>query len=87
MGRGKGARAAEGDWGMTKTKPATLKRYSIRVRGFDAHEVVARTPSEARYKNFLAYDDAGYGPRGSKTLRFWDFVNRIEAFHHLGAAG
>lgn len=56
------------------------KRYFIEVRGFEGHYVVARSAGAARYKDFRAWREAGFGQR----LTFRDFLDRIVTFHHHG---
>ena len=66
-----------------------VKRYYIEVRGFDGHYVEAETAGKARYRDFIAYEDAGYGivrgERRTRSERFREFLARIEVFHHHGA--
>lgn len=58
-----------------------LNRYYIEVRGFDGHVVEAETASKARYADFKAWKEAGYGRRYS----FGEFLKtQIETFLHLG---
>jgi hypothetical protein len=66
---------------MSADKP--LKRYSIQVRGFDACMVEAKTAGAARWKNYVAWRDAGYG----RHVSFGDFLkSEIETFYHHGRA-
>ena len=62
----------------------TLKRYSITVRGFDAHHYVAETASKARYQCFKAWREAGYGRTYPGQTKFRDFLERVETTLHLG---
>lgn len=61
---------------------ASHKQYWIEVRGFEGHMVAARSAGAARYADYRAYVDAGYG----RDISFRDFLGRIEAFHHHGPA-
>lgn len=58
-----------------------LKRYYIQVKGFDGHFVEAETAGKAKYAEFKAWKEAGYG-------RHWNFTSffssAIETFHHHG---
>ena len=50
------------------------RAYKVYVDGFpDAHCVLAETIAKAKYASFLAYDEAGYGGRGSKRGRWLAF--------------
>lgn len=62
------------------------KRYFIQVRGFDGHVVTAESAGQARYREFKAWKEAGYGRRGMwGEWSFIEFVQElIETFHHRG---
>lgn len=62
-----------------------MKRYFIQVKGFDGRMVEAETAGKARYAEYKAWREAGFGRLYTGTLPFLLFVrNHIETFHHHG---
>lgn len=65
-----------------------MRRYWIRLRGFDGHEVLAPNAAKAKADTYRAWRDAGYARRFSECQDrpFKQFIDRIETFHALGIA-
>ena len=62
------------------------RRYWIRLRGFDGHEVIADTAAKAKAKTFRAWLDAGFASRPGYTpdSPFKQFIDQIEVVYALG---
>lgn len=62
------------------------RQYWIEVEGFDGHMVLARSAGAARWKDFLAYEDAGFGRYGrdhcTQSERFKRFLARTVCHAH-----
>lgn len=64
------------------------RRYWIRLRGFDGHEVIAPNASKAKAFDYRCWRDAGYGDSryGEPEKPFKRYLDLIEAVHALGEA-
>jgi len=62
------------------------RRYWIRLRGHDGHEVWADNAAKAKAADFRAWCEAGMAQRHSHNLDspFKQYLSQIEAVHALG---
>lgn len=65
-----------------------MRRYSIRLRGFDACDFVAPNATKAKASAYRAWCDAGFDDAahrlGEKPFRY--FLAQIEVVHAMGTA-
>lgn len=66
-----------------------MRRYWIRLRGFEGHEVIAPNAAKAKAYDYRCWREAGYGEnRHDPTEKpFKRYLDRIEAVHALGEVG
>ncbi len=65
------------------------RRYWIRLRGHDGHEVIAPNASKAKAADYVAWTNAGYGLsrwRSGGISKFRQYLAEIEVVHALGEA-
>jgi hypothetical protein len=63
------------------------RRYWIRLRGHDGHEVLAPNASKAKAADYAAWVNAGYGLspwRSGGASKFRQYLSQVEAVHALG---
>lgn len=63
-----------------------MRRYSIKLHGHDAHDVVAQNASKAKAADFRAWREAGYGLSKWRCGQSY-FAQYLAQLEHVYAMG